>query len=73
MPRLYRIPAASGSTHFSSPPGGAGHQNASFRERRSAEKMENNWILRIIPASLVGSDSIGQETPPVVLKSRRSS
>lgn len=33
MPRLYRILAAFGSTHFSSPPFRAGHPNASFREK----------------------------------------
>jgi len=31
MPLLYRIAAASGSTHFSSPPFRAGHSNAIFR------------------------------------------
>ena len=36
MPRLYRILAAFGSTHFSSPPFRAGHPNASFRDGTAA-------------------------------------
>ena len=38
MPQLYRILAAFGSTHFSSPPSRAGHPNASFRMRRGKKR-----------------------------------
>jgi hypothetical protein len=40
MPLLYRILAASGSTHFSSPPFRAGHSNASFRELITKSSVE---------------------------------
>jgi hypothetical protein len=40
MPRLYRIGAAAGSRHFSSPPFRAGHSNAVFRKSMHDEGMD---------------------------------
>ena len=53
MPRLYRILAAFGSTHFSSPPFRAGHPNASFRD---SEHYPPEGKLRVYRSKVGGND-----------------
>jgi hypothetical protein len=50
MPLLYRIAAASGSTHFSSPPFRAGHSNAIFRKQGKAPLPQHvrDWLQEMV-------------------------
>ena len=60
MPLLYRIAAASGSTHFSSPPSRAGHSNAIFRNNRvhkAAELYEQGFAPNVLLIGAGGHDA----------------